>query len=121
MIVILFQFDSVKRRIGSYNHKIGLPNYISDLQVNTIWICILSEEPITKGFIPKERILDFYKDINGEQVIIDSKPIGGIKSWATRKSIKFSIIYRNFEGNLNGINISDTGKYYFIEIESHYD
>jgi hypothetical protein len=117
--LILYQTDGVKRSIASYKHKIGIPGYVSNIDLNGEGFSGRNPELRTVGYISADHIMDFYTAVGGEQVMINSLPIGGINSWAKQKCNEFSIIYRNSDGNLNGINLAATPDGYCIEIESN--
>jgi hypothetical protein len=121
LVLIVYQFDFTKRKIASFSHKIEIPDYFFNIHNIEIRFVGRFSNAKTTGIISSEKILDFYNDIHGEQVIINSNPIGGIVSWSKIKSDSFSIIYRDSEGNLNGLNVSKVtdGLFYNVEINSH--
>lgn len=122
--LFLFQFDFTKRLIASYNHKISVPSYMILLKLHGIRGQLLFDsEPRTQGLISKDAIIKFYHDINGEQVVINSQAIGSIKDLDLSNTTEFSIIYRNEDHNLNGVNLwrGTEDKYYWIEIQSNYE
>ena len=123
VVMAVLQFDVVKRKLASYNHRVSVPNYVTGIDVNGIEMGVWMDHMETKGVIPVDRIFDFYEQVNGEQVIVDGQPAGGVGALREHYLIAYSIVFRNRCGDLHSINVrlAEDESRYFIHIVSDYN
>ncbi|PCJ64909.1 MAG: hypothetical protein COA58_11600 [Bacteroidetes bacterium] len=119
----MYQFDFIKRGIASQNHRIDLPNYLNHISIKepkSVFIFGAFSNSITHGRLASDRLKDFYRDINGEQIVIEGKSTGDISKNLDLVSSTFSIIFRDNANQLNGITMkySEDNKTYLLKIKS---
>jgi len=123
IVICVYQFDFIKRQIASNNHRIDIPDYFANISLDepeSIFVLGAFNSSVTRGEIPSDQLKQFYASINGEQIVLNEKPLGTISDIHGPEPTDFAIIFRDKAMDLNGMNLkhNEENGSYLVEIRS---